>query len=497
MPDLHRYELAVLKAVKGRESCTLEQVIKQAALGKDETTWAIDNLASSGLIEVNAHSEERAKLTGEGRRYAEHGMPEDILLKRLEAGTINVADLKRKEEQIGLQWCKRNGLISIESGMVKLSEKGIKAAAQGVEEGRILRTLLERPEAYQKIAKEKSGEVLSLVRRNLIVSERKRSIDSISITRKGIVAVDEGYGPDVIDALDRSMITGKGWSSRRFKEYDVNVKVENASPARMHPLRKTVNEIKQAYLSMGFKEISGPTVESAFWVFDSLFIPQNHPARDVQDTFYLSEPETAVIGEPEHVKRLKQEHEKAWHDEWKIDEARQAVLRTHMTSISSRYVHEALKSALARSEATDLPVKLFSVGRIFRNENIDYKHLADFYQTDGIIIGKNLTMSNLFDTLISIFEYMGIKIKFKPSYFPFVEPGVEYLAYSKNTDSWIEMGGAGMIRSEVTGINRKNVRVLAWGMGVERILLIKDRSLSGISELYNSDVGWLRKRRIV
>ncbi len=126
---------------------------------------------------------------------------------------------------------------------------------------------------------------------------------------------------------------------------------------------------------------------------------------------------------------------------------------------------------------------------------MDYRHLADFYQHDGVIIGKDLTLSNLFDELTKIYAFIGIKIKFKPSYFPFVEPGVEYMAYHEERGEWIEIGGAGMFREEITGVKRNKLSVLAWGPGIDRTLLIKDSSISNISELYNNGIGWLRKRR--
>ena len=98
--------------------------------------------------------------------------------------------------------------------------------------------------------------------------------------------------------------------------------------------------------------------------------------------------------------------------------------------------------------------------------------------------------------MISVYKPLGLELKFKPAYFPFVEPGVEFYAYSEKTDELIEMGGAGIIRREITGVPRKNITVLAWGSGLERILLLRDPSIKGVTELYNSGVGWLRSRRI-
>ncbi|MDE1870408.1 MAG: phenylalanine--tRNA ligase subunit alpha, partial [Candidatus Micrarchaeota archaeon] len=130
-------------------------------------------------------------------------------------------------------------------------------------------------------------------------------------------------------------------------------------------------------------------------------------------------------------------------------------------------------------------------------ENIDYKHLTDFYQSDGIIIGESLTMANLFDTLTRIYAALGIKVRFKPAYFPFVEPGAEVYAYHEQRKEWLEIAGCGILRREITGVSRKNVTVLAWGSSVERLLMIKDPEIERISDLYNNGVGWLRSKKLV
>jgi phenylalanyl-tRNA synthetase alpha chain len=291
------------------------------------------------------------------------------------------------------------------------------------------------------------------------------------------------------------MIASGSWTGRKFKRYDIGVRVEEQTPAMKHPLKRLIDQMKDAYVSMGYREVSGPAVESSFWVFDSLFVPQDHPARDAQDTFYASNLESAKFGNAPHVRIVKAAHLKGWHAKWSEEVAGRMVLRTHTTSVSSRHIYDIIHDMARNPGGYSLPIKLFSIGRVFRNEAVDYKHLADFYQHDGIVIGRDLTLSNLFDELTKIYDFLGIKIKFRPSYFPFVEPGVEFLARYEKNGEWIELGGAGVIREEITGVSRSKLSVLAWGPGLDRTLLIKDRSISSISELYNNGVGWLRSRR--
>lgn len=485
---MHKYELLVLDALKRLRRAPLEKICDESGLGKDEAMWALQNLSEGGLVEMKYLDREKITINKEGVDYAEHGLPEEQLIKDMHARTVKVSDLDDKGK-IGLQWGKKLGLVDIEKGVLKLTEKGKSANKGRFEQGAVLKEIYEN----------KGGEVVhrevleELSRRKLIQVEKKREVSEIIITQKG--ADCELKPSEGIDQVDRGIIANESWKSMTFKGYDVNVKVERTAPALKHPLKRLIDRIKDAYVSMGYQEVSGPAVESSFWVFDSLFVPQDHPARDAQDTFYISNLHEAELSKVPHVGTVRKAHVKGWHAKWKEDVARQMLLRTHTTSVSSRYVYNIVNGLRSDPKKYELPVKLFSVGRVFRNETVDYRHLADFYQHDGVIIGKDLTLSNLFDELTKIYAFIGIKIKFKPSYFPFVEPGVEYMAYHEERGEWIEIGGAGMFREEITGVKRNKLSVLAWGPGIDRTLLIKDSSISNISELYNNGIGWLRKRR--
>jgi phenylalanyl-tRNA synthetase alpha chain len=214
----------------------------------------------------------------------------------------------------------------------------------------------------------------------------------------------------------------------------------------------------------------------------------------VQDTFFLSRPKELPVQDKSLVRRIKAEHEKAWHGEWSEKFASRAILRTHTTSVTGRYINSTINAMIGKKRGFEPPIKFFSVGRVFRNENLDYKHLADFYMHDGIIIGKNLTLAHLFDVLTKLYKSVGVKIRFKPAYFPFVEPGVE--VHVLQNGEWLEMGGAGIIRKEVTGVERKTISVLAWGLPIERIALLRKSGVESIVELYNSGAGPLRRMKV-
>ena len=485
---MHRYESLVLKALKKKGGMNLNELEAESGLGKDETMWALESLKAKDMVGIEYVQKESLTLSDEGRSYAEHGLPEERLLEELGKSEIKASELNTEIERISLQWAKRRSLITIENGLIRMTDSGTKAASEGLADGKILRGILDG--SYNFVGK---NEIADLIKRGLVELRARRNIEHISITGKGDSA-DMGED-DIIDTLDRNIIANETWRDRRFKKYDVNASVERQAPAMRHPVKRLLEEMRDAYLSMGFTEISGPAVESSFWVFDALFVPQDHPARDAQDTFYISNLENAVFNNEHYVATVKKAHQKSWRSGWSREVAGQMLLRTHTTSVSARHMYEIIDGLKKNPDRYNLPIKLFSIGRVFRNEAVDYRHLADFYQHDGIIIGRDLTFSNLFDTLRRLYKAVGIDIKFKPSYFPFVEPGMEFMAYSDKTKEWIELGGAGMIREEITGVKRSKLSVLAWGPGIERILLIRDHGISSISELYNCNLGWLRGRR--
>ena len=491
---MHRYEYALISALKNGKQLGIAELLEKTGLKKEELFWSIENLLQRKGIEIERSESESVELTPEGIAYAKDLMPEESLLKKASIGKLSVS-LKAKEDQIGFQWAKKKGLAEISKGIIDVTEKGRDAIKKGTEEGNALRLIAKNPENYFKLMGSEKQAVLNLLDRKLITIKKKREILWVKATPEAIKELSEEKGIDQIDSLDKSMISSGSWKGKAFKPYNMELNVEREKAAIRHPIRMLSKKLKEAYLSMGFIQTSGPVIEPAFWVFDSLFIPQDHPARDLQDTFYLANPEKIDISGESSLEMIKKAHIESWGGEWKEEEAEQALLRTHTTNISVRNIRKVLEEGSAEGEET-LPMKFFSIGRVFRNENIDYRHLTDFYQHEGIVIGKNLTLSNLFHIMISIYKPLGLELKFKPAYFPFVEPGVEFYAYSEKTDELIEMGGAGIIRNEITGVPRKNITVLAWGSGLERILLLKDPSIKGVTELYNSGVGWLRNRRM-
>ena len=252
--------------------------------------------------------------------------------------------------------------------------------------------------------------------------------------------------------------------TRLYRAIDVEAAAPTIFAARSHPLRDVIDEVREIFVSLGFSEIIGNNVQSSFWNFDALFTPQDHPAREMQDTFYLKNAKANTIAKLDQIKKVSDAHKKGWNYQWQSDEARRLVLRTHTTCVTIR--------ALADQKHDE--ARLFSIGKVFRNEKLSYKHLAEFHQVEGVVVGKNVTLRDLMGLQTEFYHKMGIKkIKFWPTFFPYTEPSLQSMIYNEKLGKWVELFGMGIFRPEVTKpLGIKNP-VLAWGGGIERIAMLR------------------------
>ena len=244
-------------------------------------------------------------------------------------------------------------------------------------------------------------------------------------------------------------------------------------------------------------------VESGFWNFDALFVPQQHPARDLQDTFYISDPKSADKPHAES-KEDKQDYEEYWDNvrevhqngkygsigyryPWSKEESLRLVLRTHTTAISTAMLHKL--AAMKGPDGRPPPARYFSIDRVFRNETVDATHLAEFHQVEGVIADYGLTLGGLMEFMQIFFEKMGIEdLRFKPAYNPYTEPSMEIFSFHKGLNKLVEIGNSGMFRPEMyififfVGLIQysnisyrleamglpKDMRVYGWGLSLER-----------------------------
>lgn len=273
------------------------------------------------------------------------------------------------------------------------------------------------------------------------------------------------------------MVQKGTWRTESFKDYNFNALGLPPRCGHLHPLLKVRSQFRKIFLQMGFEEM--PTnnyVESSFWNFDALFQPQQHPARDAHDTFFLTAPATTSADQfpADYLQRVRTTHESGGYGSlgygynWKIAEAQKNLLRTHTTAVSSRMLYKLAQEGFR-------PAKYFSIDRVFRNEAIDRTHLAEFHQIEGLVCDRGLTLGHLIGTLKEFFRRLGMnKLRFKPAYNPYTEPSMEIFAYSEELGKWMEVGNSGIFRPEMLrpmGLP-EDVSVIAWGLSLERPTMV-------------------------
>ena len=294
------------------------------------------------------------------------------------------------------------------------------------------------------------------------------------------------------------MATGTHWSDKQFK--NVNLKAMGAPPlgGNYHPLLKVRAEFRRILMEMGFEEMpTNKWVESSFWNFDALFQPQSHPARDAHDTFFMKTPAAANAVPMPYYDIVKKTHEDGgfgsigYGCNFKKDEAMKNLLRTHTTAISAQMLYR-----LANQPGGFTPKKYFSIDRVFRNEAMDATHLCEFHQVEGFVADRNLTLGNLIGIIRTFFEKIGItELRFKPAYNPYTEPSMEIFGYHPELKKWTEIGNSGMFRPEMLrpmGLP-EDVRVIAWGLSLERPTMIKYR-IENIRDLFGHKADLPRQR---
>jgi len=430
------------------------------------------------------------KLTEEGEKYITRFLPEKGLLKFIGAGR-SLEEVKNFENaEIAIGWAKKNNWIKIENNFVELTEEGRNAL--------FTKTKLEiaMDEIRKRGYSDDNESIKVLISRRLIEEVKEPKIrKKLSIFDKiKMIFSKKKEDTSEIAQLTPDLIKSGKWKESKFRRYDINAPAPKVYAGKKQPYMQFIEDIRLRLIGLGFKEMRGPLVETFFWNMDALFMPQDHPGRSIHDVLILKNPSKGILPDKNLVAKVKATHEGGWITEstgwggvWSEEEASKLLLRSQTTSVSARTLYEK----------GDVPGKYFTIHRNFRHDIIDYKHLADFDQCEGIVVGENLTFRHLLGFLKEISDAMGIeKIKFKPGYFPFTSPSVELYAYFPKV-GWIESGGAGMLRPEVLrplGIEKS--QVLAWGLGIGRLGMIK-LEVDDIRMLYSEDLEWLRNRPLV
>ena len=494
--ELHIYEKKFLKALDEKPDSHPSDIAQSADMDVKSVMSAAGSLASKNIIEVNKEIEKTYSLTDDGIDYAEHGLPErrllNVLAEKNEIPMRELADetgLDKQEANIALGWLRRKDWAQIEKGVINITDKGANFVSNYDSDERVLDYLKANAEGVKLFTDDLKDGFNKLLGRKNILNVEKETSHSFKLLPLGEEILKIGFTiTEQATQLTHEQLKDNKWRDLEYRPYDINAEAPVVFAGKEHPLRVIIDEIREIFLNMGFSEDNGEYVESAFWNFDSLFQPQDHAAREMQDTFYLKNPLTCDLPDDDLVRRIAQTHENGadtgstgWQYDWSEDVARQSVLRTHTTGISTKHLFE-----------DEAPIKMFSVGRVFRRETFDYKHLPEFHQVEGLVCGEGISYQNLLGTLKEFYKKLGFEVRFRPAYFPYTYLSTESEIYLEEKGSWIELGGAGMFRPEVLKPLGIDQPALAFGMGIERLAMIR-YGVEDIRMLYKSDINWLRE----
>ncbi|WP_407374578.1 phenylalanine--tRNA ligase subunit alpha [Methanobrevibacter sp.] len=494
--ELHIYEKKLLKELEINPEATPEAIAENAGMDIKAVMSAAGSLASKDIIEVDKEVQKTYTLTEDGLKYAENGLPERKILNALATkqhihmkDLAKEADLDKKEANIALGWLRRKNWAQIDKGEINITDVGKDFVSKIDVDEKVLDYLKMNADGVKLFTDDLREGFKKLTGRKNILNVKKETSHSFKLLPKGEAILKEGFTiKEQATQLTHEHLKDDAWKELEYRPYDITAEAPTVFAGKKHPLRIIIDEIREIFLNMGFSEDNGQYVESAFWNFDSLFQPQDHAAREMQDTFYLKNPLTCDLPDDALVKLTAETHETGadtgsigWQYDWSEDIARQSVLRTHTTGISTKHLFEH-----------EPPIKMFSVGRVFRRETLDYKHLPEFHQVEGLVCDESISYQNLLGTLKEFYKKLGFEVRFRPAYFPYTYLSTETEIYLEEKESWIELGGAGMFRPEVLKPLGINQPALAFGLGIERLAMIR-YDIEDIRMLYKSDIKWLRE----
>ncbi len=506
MVELRENEIRILAALDKLDGkASTEQLMLECELPDTAIMRSALILQDNGLVQIHANMDTKIKLTAEGEIHAQNGLPERRIINAVIAlggkatltHAAREACLEQQFAQIALGWTQRKKWAIFDS------KTGTLIATSSPNEGsdeKLLNVLSSKEQVnFSKLSPELQAAVDALKKRKAITAEEKTE-RILELTEAGQQAIEGGAADLTIGAKEITQLTPeliiKGeWRNARFQKYNIEAPVAASWPGKKHPYLAFLDEVRAKLVTLGFQEMVGTAVELSFFNFDSLFTPQDHPARELDGIYRIKQPEYGDLDSyTEVVEQVKATHENGndtgstgWGYKYSMQEARRLILRGHGTCLSARTL---------LSKNLRVPSKHFSIARVYRPEIVDRTHLSEFNQVEGIVVDENLTLKDLLGVLGKFAkEIAGAdKIRFKPDYFPFTEPSVELSAYKEGI-GWIEFGGSGIFRPEVTKPLGIKVPVIAWGLGVDRLFMMR-AGLDDIRSIFSQDLDWLRKKQV-
>jgi phenylalanyl-tRNA synthetase alpha chain len=491
-----------------------------SSLQHSQLTMALGWLLTKGVLTVvEERRQEFISLTETGEGYATAEIPVlRILGEILRRGQVSIrelqgrTDMQPEEKSSSIGALKESGAVRMVSG--GLLEAGEPDKSRPFEE---LQSLILRLKDQLEDRKGPIplGELSASDQGMITAHHRKRG------KGKGIFRIDErvdrvyaatplfeeikpflseGEVRQEYGQLTPEMLKEGSWRNQSPRTYNIQLRPARVAVGRKHPYREFLDFVKEKLVAMGFEEMRGPLVESEFWDMDSLFMPQFHPARDIHDVYFVKSPVYTESLDETLVERVAAAHRggrergkpnlktgsRGWRYPFDAERTRRLVLRSQGTAVSARTLAGGPK----------IPGKYFSIARCFRYDQVDATHAPDFFQVEGIVLGEGIHFRTLLGLLVLFAREVARagEVKFLPAYFPFTEPSVEM--HARHPDlGWMELGGAGLFRPEVTHPLGVDVPVIAWGLGLDRMAMLA-LGVSDIRDLFSGDLETIRQKRI-
>jgi phenylalanyl-tRNA synthetase alpha chain len=509
--SLHPLESKVLAAFGAHPDGVLstEQLAQSTGLEPSQLSMAIEWLLAKSLLKVESERVTPVvSLTKIGELYFEKYSPiERVLSAARDAATtgkrLTIQDIRTRE---GLEPADVSGAVGClkKEGAVLVIQGGcIESTGRPSPTAEAIRSLLQQlrgaprdlhafPPAHQQVIQDhavKRGNAKEPFR----IDERVTR--SFRLSPAGIEAAhhfSRQVTAEEVSQLSPELLKDGSWRTKRFRKYTITLRAPRIAPGKRHPYREFLDAVKTKLVSMGFQEMRGALVETEFWNMDALFMPQFHPARDIHDVYFVKNPKQATaIAEP-FLSRVAQAHQSGgdsgstgWGYQFDVERARRLVLRSQGTAVSAHTL----------ASGPSVPGKYFSLARCFRYDQVDATHATDFFQVEGIVLGEDINFRTLLG-LLNLFARevaQAKEVKFLPAYFPFTEPSVEMHVRHPRL-GWMELGGAGLFRQEVTLPLGVTIPVIAWGLGLDRMAMVA-LGIHDIRELFTDNLELIRSTR--
>ncbi|HPQ39907.1 MAG TPA: phenylalanine--tRNA ligase subunit alpha [bacterium] len=502
LESMHPLEVKTIRAFRGTDTLGMEQLCAATGLDPARIRRALEWLLTRQALEV-VSEEKRSyvNLTDAGRLCADTKITELRIIAHARNG-VTMKDLQTDAAfdpaELGpaVGSLKKNGLIDFgEGGRLVVCEGADLSEFEAVQA--VIESYVPKSDVPMDEVADSEKQVVETFARKRGKAPSLFKISERTFRTYRLTAA----GNDLLQAVEAKGLTGEEegrvqpdhlkdgrWRNLTYRRYSLDLAPPRSVMGKRNPYREFLDYVKQKLTAMGFEQMVGDHVEPEFWNMDALFMPQFHSARDIHDVYFVKEPTHAKRIEEPYFSRVADAHthggdtgSRGWGYTFDRERSRQLVLRSQGTALSARTLSKAR-----------IPGKYFGMARCFRYDSVDATHAPDFFQVEGI----TLAPENSFRTLLGLLKIFARElakadeIMFVPGYFPFTEPSVEAHIRHK-TLGWIEMGGAGIFRPEVSRSQGVDVPVIAWGLGLDRMAMVA-MGIDDIRDLFATDLNKIR-----